>query len=993
MMHLGMKFGILVSLLLILVLAMPAVSPSPVSATAYPINLTDDLDRQVTIAAAPQRIVSLAPSNTEILFALGLGDKVVGVTSYCDYPPEASSKQSVGGPWTPNEEVIVALQPDLVLASDINTADTISHLAGLGLTVFGIESVDLNDLLHDITTVGRITDREAAATNLTNNMQARINAVVTQTAGLTSDQKPRTLHIMWHDPPWTAGNGTYINDLIEKAGGVNLFHDVSGYQQVSPETVIARDPQVIIVTAMGGTSSGTWDWAIDPNGPLRVTSAFLNHRIYYVESNWLERSGPRIVLGLEALVEDLHPGIFTPSNDASVDSTKETLRYGSPEAAAQLVKGMEADQAAALLSDEAEIKKERAGQILDQLDLEGRTAIVMAMKEEALKKILPEVTPEKLFEIPASQLFSKLPGVSAEQLTGEIPPALPTDVSNLTEKEITYTSATYQAADLQAGQWTDFLGQLSPASQFSSGCPITGLMVKPDANLKDVRATVEMLFSPPSVNNQPPGYPYVSLWYQILLDGMPPQDIDAARLTFRLQKYVISFMNQNKWSIMLSHWDNDSQRWTQIPTKRVGEDYNFVYYSAIVPSFSVYTITGSKEIPEPGFTVSDLTITPGEARTGEKVTIAAEVTNLTDEVQTYPASLWINQTVEQARDVEVPAGGKASVSFSVTESSTGEYQVRIDRLMGSFTVKADTTPDTTPPEITSFSPEGLVDPAHLSISTAYTDVDSGIDQKQVKLMVDGQDVTSSADVSSSNIACKPNLKLKAGAHKVELSLSDLSGNKVSKAWTFTLNPRLPGEESFARDLDSDGLYEDTNGDGTFNSDDWALLFKNMDDPTVQKMGSCFDFNHDGVFDFGDVIQLFRESVPSTLAVSLTKTQAEAGQTVSLPITLYHAKDGLSGFDLTISMENGQVAEFAAVELPDFGISQVLGEFPCSKVSITAVDLKNIVSPNSEQAILAQLKIKAISPGETKINISLQGMYDENGKPINPQVICGQVKVD
>ncbi|MFA4835136.1 MAG: helical backbone metal receptor [Dehalococcoidia bacterium] len=988
MLHLWMKSGILVSLLLILALSLPAVSPTPVSATAYPITLTDDLGRQVTISSPPQRIVSLAPSNTEILFALGLGDKIIGVTDYCDYPSEASSKRKVGGPYTPNLETILALSPDLVLAAGITPSAVVSALEDRGLTVFGIEAADLNDLLHDITTVGRITNRETAAANLVSNMQSRINAVATQTAGLSSDQKPRTLHIMYHNPIWTAGQGTFINDLIVKAGGTNIFADISGYRSVSTETVIDRNPQVIIVTSMGGTSSGTWGWVTGSGSPLRGTSAFLNHRIYYVDSNWLERPGPRIILGLEALVEDLHPGIFQPSNTTTVDPIEESIKYGSPEAAAQVIKGLGIDQAVVLLSNEAKVTRERAGQILDRLDTDSRTEIIMAMNDDDLTRILPEVTPEKLFEIPAQQLFSKLPGVSAEQLTGEIPPDLPANLPDLEEKEITYTSATYQASELQSGQWTDFLGKLSPASQFSSGCPITGLMIKPDTNLKDVRATVEMIFSPP-VNNQPPGYPIDGLYYKISLDGMTNEDIEAARLTFKVQKFLLDFTDDHKWSVMLNHWDSKSQKWISIPTKRIGEDYNFVYYSAVTSGFSIYTITGSKDIPEQEFVVSDLTITPGKAVTGEKVIIAAEVTNLTDEAQTYPASLWINQTVEQARDVEVPAGGKARVSFTMTKLNAGEYQVRIDRLMGSFEVAADTSS----PEITSFSPEGLVDSAHLAISAEYTDEGSGIDQTQIKLLIDGQDEISGSDISGSSIICKPGIKFKAGAHNVELSLADLAGNKASKAWTFNLNPRLPGEKNFARDLDGDGLYEDTNGDGIFDSDDWELLFKNMGDPTVQEMGSCFDFNNDGAWDFGDVVQLFRESVPSTLAVALTKTRCEATQSVSLPITLYNARDGLSGFDLMVSVEDGQVAEFVSVELPDFGISRVLGEFPCSKVSIRAVDLKNIFSQNSEQAILARLKIRAISPGETKIRISLQGMYDENGKPMNPQMISGLVKVD
>jgi len=271
--------------------------------------LTDDLGREVTITAAPQRIVSLAPSNTEILFELDLGDRVVGVTDYCDFPAEALEKAKIGGPYTPSTESIVALEPDLVLAAGINPADVITTLEGLGLTVFGIEATDLDDLLNDINIIGQITDSEAAAATLTTSMRNRINAVTTKTAGLSPEQMPRTFHICWHDPIWTAGQGTFIHDLIEKAGGINIFADIEGYSAIDLETLIARDPEVIIVTAMGGEGSGTWEW-VTTESRLAEVSARLNNREHFVESNWLERPGPRIVLGLEQLAKLIQPALF-----------------------------------------------------------------------------------------------------------------------------------------------------------------------------------------------------------------------------------------------------------------------------------------------------------------------------------------------------------------------------------------------------------------------------------------------------------------------------------------------------------------------------------------------------------------------------------------------------------------------------------------------------------------------------------------------------------
>ncbi|PIU56066.1 MAG: cobalamin-binding protein [Chloroflexi bacterium CG07_land_8_20_14_0_80_45_17] len=315
------KLGIWASLVLVLALVATAVFPATGLATTYPITVTDDLGREVTIAALPVRIISLTPSNTEILFALGLGDRVVGVSDYSDYPPEALEKEKIGGPYlNVNIEKIVALQPDFILAAEINTMEVINTLAGHGLTVFGIKSTDLDDLLDDINTVGRITDKEAEATILTDDMQSRIDAVTSKTAGLTPEERPRTFHICWHDPIWTAGSGTYIHDLIERVGGTNIFADIQGYQAVDIETVIWRDPEVIIVTAMGGTAGSVWEW-VNTEPRLAGVSARQNGRVYYAESNWVERPGPRIVLGLEQVAKYIHPGIFFDPWDYDKDDS------------------------------------------------------------------------------------------------------------------------------------------------------------------------------------------------------------------------------------------------------------------------------------------------------------------------------------------------------------------------------------------------------------------------------------------------------------------------------------------------------------------------------------------------------------------------------------------------------------------------------------------------------------------------------------------------
>ncbi|MGA8849506.1 MAG: cobalamin-binding protein [Dehalococcoidia bacterium] len=285
--------------LLSLTLVLTACSPS--GQTPVINYVFDDLGRLVAINGTPQRIVSLAPSNTEILFALGLGDKVVGVTDYCDYPPEALDKEKVGGYANPDIEKIVALNPDLVLAGYGNPIEVVYTLAGLGLTVFGIKTTDLADLLNDIRRVGEITDKELDAQALTSAMASRIEAVTNQTEEL--EQRPRVFYIVWHDPLWTAGSGTFINELIEKAGGVNIFGNVISYPMVSIEDVLARDPEIII------TSELSYDWAKNAT-ELASTNASQTGRIYTVDDDLVQRPGSRLVEGLEWFAHFIHPEIF-----------------------------------------------------------------------------------------------------------------------------------------------------------------------------------------------------------------------------------------------------------------------------------------------------------------------------------------------------------------------------------------------------------------------------------------------------------------------------------------------------------------------------------------------------------------------------------------------------------------------------------------------------------------------------------------------------------
>lgn len=294
----------------IILTALTLLSCIPQIPQSPPGNIVDNLGRTVTINAVPQRIVSLAPSNTEILFALGLEDKVVGVTEYCNYPEEAKTKPKVGGFSTVDIEKVVSLKPDLVLATQIHSKTIIPALENLGITVVALTPGSLNEVLDSITLVGKITGQDKEASELVRSLSARINEITDKTQKLSPDQRPRVFYVTWHDPLMTAGAGTLSNDVISQAGGQNIASDITGNKTIDLETVINRDPEVIIVSVGMGTGEDLpWQY-IKSESRLSNTQALLNSRVYKIDGDLIHRPGPRIVDALEHMAQFIHPELF-----------------------------------------------------------------------------------------------------------------------------------------------------------------------------------------------------------------------------------------------------------------------------------------------------------------------------------------------------------------------------------------------------------------------------------------------------------------------------------------------------------------------------------------------------------------------------------------------------------------------------------------------------------------------------------------------------------
>ncbi len=250
--------------------------------TAFPITLTDQMGREVTIEKLPERIISLAPSNTEILFTLGLEDRIVGVTDFCDYPEAAKSKEKIGGFSEPNIEKIISLQPDLILATSMHQKP-VEELEKLNVPSVVLDPKD--------------------------DLKARVKDVDDKVIKLTEDERPKVYYEIWPSPITTAGPGTFVNDIIQRAGGENIAKDAKkAYPQYSQEMIVAKNPDIIIFSHHGSSNQSAED-ILNRQGWESI-EAIKNNKVFYVEENLVQRATPRLVDGLEQLAMMMHPELF-----------------------------------------------------------------------------------------------------------------------------------------------------------------------------------------------------------------------------------------------------------------------------------------------------------------------------------------------------------------------------------------------------------------------------------------------------------------------------------------------------------------------------------------------------------------------------------------------------------------------------------------------------------------------------------------------------------
>jgi iron complex transport system substrate-binding protein len=286
----------------------PAATPLPTTAppsSAFPVTVIDGVGNEVTLESEPERIVSLAPGHTETLYALGLGDRVVGVTAYCNYPAEAAEKTQVGDFAGVDLELVVGLDPDLVLASTLQMGDVVPALQEHGIAVVVATPESVLEVLTTIDLIGQITGRQGTAEALVSALRERIDAV--QQA--VQDAPRPTVFWELGAELYTVGPGSFVDDLITVAGGQNVAADAdSPWPQLSVEAIILKDPQVIVLA--DHNYGETAEMLKERPGWSEISAVREGRVIEITNDDIVSRPGPRIVEGLEFLAQALHPDRF-----------------------------------------------------------------------------------------------------------------------------------------------------------------------------------------------------------------------------------------------------------------------------------------------------------------------------------------------------------------------------------------------------------------------------------------------------------------------------------------------------------------------------------------------------------------------------------------------------------------------------------------------------------------------------------------------------------
>jgi iron complex transport system substrate-binding protein len=323
--NMNKKFAIYITAVILIVLIVSGVfiysnyNAGSNNTSTKNLSVIDDEGYTTNFTSVPQRIISLAPSNTQIAFAIGLGNKVVGVTDYDHYPYnftawiEAGNMTSIGGFSTPNKETIASLNPDLILATPINDPDVVTF-RNLGYKVLVLNPNDVNGVFNDISMVGKAAGATQDATTLVNSLTSQINAIEAKIAAANLP-KPKVYYEVWTPPLMSAGGTSFINDVISKAGGINIFeNETQQYPTVSSETIVQKNPDVILLpTDMANAGEAPFYGSVsdvEARPGWSSISAVHNNRVIIVNGDLFAEAGPRIGDQIAAAAKAFYPDLF-----------------------------------------------------------------------------------------------------------------------------------------------------------------------------------------------------------------------------------------------------------------------------------------------------------------------------------------------------------------------------------------------------------------------------------------------------------------------------------------------------------------------------------------------------------------------------------------------------------------------------------------------------------------------------------------------------------
>ena len=278
--------------------------------TEYPLTVVDVTGTEITIEKEPERIVSTSTSDTEILFALGLGDKIYGVSDFDNYPEEAKDKPKMGGVVEPNVEAILEQEPDLVVTGNSISEEAAQNIRNLGITLYQTDPKNMEEVFDVIRETGLITNRQKEAEDVIEEMQSVIDHVKETVAEVAEEDKKKVY--IEYNPGWTVGKGEFMHELIELAGGINVAGDTEGWIEVNEEKIIEENPDVIIYAADlvdEETGKQLGELIKERDGWEEIT-AIEEDQMVPIDEDIMSRNGPRIVEALQQIAEGIYPELF-----------------------------------------------------------------------------------------------------------------------------------------------------------------------------------------------------------------------------------------------------------------------------------------------------------------------------------------------------------------------------------------------------------------------------------------------------------------------------------------------------------------------------------------------------------------------------------------------------------------------------------------------------------------------------------------------------------